>query len=82
MVNPYILKQRRPELKISKMVQNPGEFILTFPRGLHAGFNMGFNLAEAVNYGSLDSLNNMLDAKVNVLKKYCLCRKDSVKIDQ
>ena len=30
--------------------QKPGELILTFPAGYHAGFSLGFNAAEAVNF--------------------------------
>lgn len=75
MVNPYILKRKDPRLKISKMVQKPGEFIITMPKGLHAGFNMGFNLAEAVNYCALDSLENLIHAKS------CQCVRYSVKIN-
>lgn len=35
----------------------PGEFILTFPGAYHAGFSMGLNIGEAVNFVS----NNWLD---------------------
>lgn len=31
-------------------VQQAGEFIITYPRGYHAGFNCGLNCAESVNF--------------------------------
>lgn len=44
------------------MVQNPGEFIITFNKTFHAGFNMGYNLAEAVNFATPLWLKNFQDA--------------------
>lgn len=56
------------------MVQNPGEFIITFGGAYHEGFNWGFNIAEAVNLATV----KWLEIFSNV--DSCKCINDSVKI--
>ena len=56
LVNPYYLLEQCPNLSITKIIQNPGEFVVTMNSGYHAGFNLGFNMAEAVNFATPDWL--------------------------
>lgn len=73
LINPYNIKRQHPELKITKVEHKKGEFVLVFGGAYHCGFNFGFNIAEAVNYGTIDWLRQVFDAKP------CQCSKSSVK---
>ena len=62
-------------VKLHKIVQKPREFVIARAAAYHAGFNSGFNIAEAVNF----AMPSWLDIADNV--SYCKCAKDSVRID-
>jgi len=70
------LKQKIPDLKIHKMVQNPGEFIINFGGAYHAGFNWGFNVAESVNFATTKWLEIFFNAHS------CSCISDGVRINK
>ncbi|KAG2262516.1 hypothetical protein Bca52824_069595 [Brassica carinata] len=59
-----------PEMIVSsdipccRLVQNPGEFVVTFPRSYHVGFSHGFNCGEAANFGTPQWLNVAKEAAV------------------
>lgn len=76
-LSPSIL--RSEGVPVYRCVQNPGEFVLTFPRAYHAGFNCGFNCAEAVNVAPVDWLPH----GQNAIELYCeQGRKTSVSHDK
>ncbi|EQC38636.1 hypothetical protein SDRG_04336 [Saprolegnia diclina VS20] len=52
LVSPHLLQQ--VDVKVYKLLQMPGEMVVTFPRGYHCGFNQGFNCNEAVNFALAD----------------------------
>lgn len=57
------------------MVQWPHEFIITFPRGYHFGFNLGYNCAESTNF----ALERWIDYGKNSI--VCKCVPGAVEVD-
>ncbi|SCV02094.1 LAMI_0G15830g1_1 [Lachancea mirantina] len=50
LVAPYDKKFQDAGISCYKAIQRPGEYIITFPKCYHAGFNSGYNFNEAVNF--------------------------------
>ncbi|KAK1314781.1 putative lysine-specific demethylase ELF6 [Acorus calamus] len=59
-----------PEVVVSlgipccRLVQNAGEFVVTFPRAYHVGFSHGFNCGEAANFATPQWLKVAKEAAV------------------
>uniref|UniRef100_A0A0G4I8W9 JmjC domain-containing protein n=1 Tax=Chromera velia CCMP2878 TaxID=1169474 RepID=A0A0G4I8W9_9ALVE len=49
LVSPKVL--RASNIEVTRVTQHPGEFMVLFPACYHSGFNHGFNMAEAINFG-------------------------------
>ncbi|XP_030551563.1 lysine-specific demethylase JMJ15-like isoform X2 [Rhodamnia argentea] len=76
-LSPSILKDEG--VPVYRVVQQAGEFVLTFPRAYHAGFNCGFNCAEAVNVAPVDWLGHGQNAVELYSKQH---RKTSISHDK
>ncbi|EDQ87106.1 uncharacterized protein MONBRDRAFT_27628 [Monosiga brevicollis MX1] len=72
-ISPAILQASG--VPMAKTVHRAGEFIITFPRAYHAGFNHGFNIAESTNFAT----NRWVD--FGMTAEPCLCREDTVRIN-
>jgi hypothetical protein len=73
LVSPLRLK--KAGIPFTRMVQYPGDAMITLPAGYHFGFNTGFNIAEATNFAVPEWV------AYGKLANVCLCRPDSVRID-
>mmetsp|Transcript_37857 Transcript_37857/g.43239 ORF Transcript_37857/g.43239 Transcript_37857/m.43239 type:complete len:663 (-) Transcript_37857:188-2176(-) len=52
MFSPRLLQN--DDVPVYKVVQYPGEYVITFPMSFHGGFSMGPNVGEAVNFATHD----------------------------
>ncbi len=71
-LSPKILQKY--SIPFSKVTQEAGEFIITFPKAYHSGYNHGYNCAESTNF----ALPRWIDYGKKATQ--CFCRGDSVKI--
>jgi len=51
LISPHIIYKQNG-VPVHKLIQKPGEFVITAPQAYHSGFNYGFNCAEAVNFAT------------------------------
>ncbi|XP_060657349.1 probable lysine-specific demethylase 4B isoform X3 [Drosophila nasuta] len=72
LISPQILKQHN--VPVSKITQESGEIMITFPFGYHAGFNHGFNCAESTNF----AMERWIEYGKRATQ--CTCSNDMVKI--
>lgn len=70
-MNPNIFMNHK--VPICRTDQQAGEFVITFPRAYHAGFNQGYNFAEAVNFAPPDWLKIGRECINNYSKLHRFC---------
>eukprot|EP00947_MAST-08B_sp_MAST-8B-sp1_P006325 g6325.t1 len=72
-ISPKVLAANA--IPFGRAVQYPGEFMVTLPKAYHAGFNLGFNLAESSNFATPEWIPIGMRAKV------CQCQEGNVFIN-
>lgn len=78
MINPNILINS--SVPVYRTDQQAGEFVVTFPRAYHAGFNQGYNFAEAVNFAPADWLRMGRESVLHYskLRRFCVFSHDEL----